>query len=84
MTQADKSGQERLAAALKPFGWTCGEDFWWRYHTDPWVFNLANAVERLTETLANEQRRYHELLTKVDPDLAAEFPREGWNDDPGR
>lgn len=41
--------EERMAAALEPFGWTCTETFWQRYHTDPWVFNLANAVERLTE-----------------------------------
>lgn len=37
-----------MAAALAPFGWTCGEDFWKRYHSDAWVFNLANAVERLS------------------------------------
>jgi hypothetical protein len=41
-----------MEAALKPFGWTCGQDFWQRYYTDPWVFNLANAVERLTALLS--------------------------------
>lgn len=45
-------GGDRLAAALKPFGWTCTEDFWRRYYSDPWVFNLANAVERLTDEVA--------------------------------
>jgi hypothetical protein len=40
--------EQRLADALAPFGWTCTEDFWQRYYSDPWVFNLANAVERLT------------------------------------
>lgn len=45
--------EERLEDALRPFGWTCGTDFWQRYHTDPWVFNLANAVERLTQLLAD-------------------------------
>lgn len=42
-------GEQKMAAALKPFGWTCGPEFWDRYYTDPWVFNLANAVQRLTE-----------------------------------
>lgn len=40
-------GEQRLAKALAPFGWTCTDEFWQRYYTDPWVFNLANAVERL-------------------------------------
>jgi hypothetical protein len=43
-----RDGEERMAAALAPFGWTCTEDFWQRYYSDPWVFNLANAVERLS------------------------------------
>jgi hypothetical protein len=38
-----------LAAALKPFGWTCDKHFWRRFYSDPWVFHLANAVEKLTE-----------------------------------
>jgi hypothetical protein len=37
-----------IAEALQPFGWTCGDEFERRYYTDPWVFNLANAVQRLT------------------------------------
>jgi hypothetical protein len=45
------TGEEKLAAALRPFGWTCGPEFWRRYYSDPWVFNLANAVERLTDQL---------------------------------
>lgn len=40
--------EAQLAAALRPFGWTCGPEFWKRYYTDPWVFNLANAVQRLS------------------------------------
>lgn len=44
-----------MAAALKPFGWTCTADFWQRYYSDPWVFNLANAVERLTEQISDLQ-----------------------------
>jgi hypothetical protein len=47
--------ERRMADALAPFGWTCGPDFWQRYYTDPWVFNLANAVERLTDQLAWEK-----------------------------
>lgn len=46
--RAFSDGEETMAAALKPFGWTCTEEFWERYYTDPWVFNLANAVERLS------------------------------------
>lgn len=44
-------GEDRLAAALAPFGWTCGPEFWQRYYSDPWVFNLANAVQALSEHL---------------------------------
>ena len=44
--------ERTMTAALAPFGWTCGPDFWRRYYTDPWVFNLANAIERLTEQLS--------------------------------
>jgi len=39
---------EKMEAALRPFGWECGPEFWTRYYSDPWVFNLANAVEHLT------------------------------------
>lgn len=46
------AGETKLAAALAPFGWTCSKEFWQRYYTDPWVFNLANAVERLTDAVA--------------------------------
>lgn len=45
-----------MAAALAPFGWTCEPVFWQRYYTDPWVFNLANAVERLTAQVADLHR----------------------------
>jgi hypothetical protein len=43
------AAEQRMEDALRPFGWTCGHDFWRRYYSDPWVFNLANAVERLGE-----------------------------------
>lgn len=43
-----EDGEQKIASALAPFGWTCTEDFWQRYYSDPWVFNLATAVERLT------------------------------------
>ena len=39
--------EAEIAAALRPFGWTCGPDFWQRYHSDPWVFSLTNAVVSL-------------------------------------
>ena len=47
-TTRKKTNEARMAAALRPFGWTCGPDFWRRYYADPWVFNLANAVEHLS------------------------------------
>lgn len=34
----------------------CTDEFWQRYYTDPWVFNLANAVERLTQRVAELER----------------------------
>ena len=52
------SDEQTMAAALAPFGWTCSPDFWDRYYTDPWVFNLANAVERLTERVQQLQAEH--------------------------
>lgn len=46
------TNEESLTAALKRFGWEGGPEFFRRYYSDPWVFNLANAVERLTEERA--------------------------------
>lgn len=46
------STEASMKAALAPFGWTCGPDFWPRYYTDRWIFNLANAVEVLTARLS--------------------------------
>jgi hypothetical protein len=43
----ERNGEERIVAALRPFGWVCGPEFWRRYYSDPWIFNLVNAVERL-------------------------------------
>lgn len=51
MAEVEQKAQERMEAALRPFGWTMGGEFWRRYYTDPWVFNLANAVQRLSEQL---------------------------------
>lgn len=56
-TRVPDENEDRLEAALKPFGWACGPEFWKRYYTDPWVFNLANAVARLSEQLDNAQLR---------------------------
>jgi hypothetical protein len=51
------NAEERMTAALRPFGWTCGSEFWRRYRSDPWVFNLANAVEKLSVALEEAQLR---------------------------
>jgi hypothetical protein len=74
MAEQIKSADEaRMEAALKPFGWTCGPDFWRRYHTDAWVFNLANAVERLSSEVDR---------LEAQPKLAADFPEEWEPDEP--
>lgn len=44
---SDPSSEEAVRSALEPFGWTLGPEFWDRYHSDPWVFNLVNAAARL-------------------------------------
>jgi len=49
--------EQKMAAALAPFGWTRSPAFWQRYHNDTWVFNLANAVERLTDELNSKGAR---------------------------
>jgi hypothetical protein len=53
---SEPSTEASLAAALAPFGWTCGPEFWQRYYSDPWVFNLANAVERLAASESARER----------------------------
>lgn len=50
-----ETNEQTMAAALRPFGWQCAPEFWLRYYSDPWVFSLANAVERLTEQLAKAE-----------------------------
>ena len=55
-TTVEATGEERLAAALAPFGWTCTDAFWQRYYSDAWVFNLANAVERLSAAALPDPR----------------------------
>jgi len=67
------AGEAQLAAALEPYGWTCTEEFWFRYYTDRWVFTLANAVEDLTRRLADAEAD--------DDRLAAELNRHGYGDD---
>lgn len=44
-----------MEEALARFGLTCGPRFWRAYHTNSWVFNLANIVKKLTEE--NEKLR---------------------------
>jgi hypothetical protein len=53
--------QERLTAAFAPFGWTPSPPFWRYYHTNVWVFNLANAVVRLTAALGEAQAENERL-----------------------
>ena len=61
--------ETRLEDALRPFGWTCSDDFWRRYYTDPWVFNLANAVERLTIRLATAEAELERVRRERDEAL---------------
>lgn len=51
--------EQKLANVLRPFGWTCSDNFWDRYYRDPWVFNLANALERVVD-------RNHELEVEIE------------------
>lgn len=60
-------GERRMADALADFGWTCGPDFWSRYYSDPWVFNLANAVEQLSIRLNAADSLLRSKSTKGDP-----------------
>ena len=55
--------EKTMEAALEPFGWTCGPDFWHRYYTDSWVFHLANAVERLTERVAELEAEKRKVVS---------------------
>lgn len=68
----ERSGDEwmqRIAAALAPFGWTCTDEFWQRYDSDAWVFNLVNAVERLHRLTEDrppqDQTALHQTLTEI-------------------
>jgi hypothetical protein len=57
-----------MEEALARFGWTCSDEFWRRYHSDPWVFHLANAVERLhqeNERLQQNAGERHSRLTEI-------------------
>jgi hypothetical protein len=57
-------------AELRRFGWTLGPDFERRYHTDPWVFNLANAVE----AVAGERECLLDTLEKLEVELGKDRP----------
>lgn len=59
-----------IERALKPFGWTCGPEFWDRYYTDTWVFHLANAIERQRRELDELLSAARDLLVALDEDLA--------------
>jgi hypothetical protein len=75
----EPTSEETMAAALRPFGWECGPEFFRRYYTDPWVFNLANAVERLTERVHYlEAERVRYLDQPTDDRHIIDFRNDGW------
>lgn len=51
MPELINSEEKEIYHALKPFGWACTEEFWVRYYSDPWVFNLVNSIVHLTRRL---------------------------------
>lgn len=54
--------EQRIARQLASFGWTFTEEFWQRYHSDAWVFNLTNALERLHRSTEGDPTSvYHEV-----------------------
>lgn len=70
MTDTDdpSNSTSRIEAALKPWGWTCGDDFWWRYHTDGWVFNLVNALTRTTAEVERLRAKLDEAQPRTSED----------------
>lgn len=50
--------REDLKEVLRSYGWSPTHEFLVKYHNDPWVFNLANALLR-------EHRKYDSLAKKV-------------------
>lgn len=45
--------EESITKALTSFGLDTGTAFWHKYHTDPWVFVLANIVAGLHDQVEN-------------------------------
>jgi hypothetical protein len=76
------TSMKNIAAALAPFGWTCGTDFEKRYHEDAWVFNLANAVGHLRAELVRvetENEKLREAISRFcsrSPHCDAGLPKE--------
>jgi hypothetical protein len=60
-----------MTAALARFGWECGPEFWKRYDADPWVYHLANAVERLTAEIERLRAQQGPVSDDVIRDLVA-------------
>ena len=60
--------ESTLVAALKQFGWEGGPEFFRRYYSDPWVFNLANAVERLTAEVARLRGVVNRVRDAITPE----------------
>lgn len=44
LEQSEYEDAQDMEDMLETFGWTASEEFWKKYDTDPWVFNLANAL----------------------------------------
>jgi hypothetical protein len=76
--------EAKMAAALQPFGWTCGPEFWRRYYTDTWVFNLANAVERLSVNQLSDADRAVLDAANDEADAEEAYLSAGWDDEQKR
>ena len=69
-------GEQKLADILKQFGWECGPKFWERYYADPWVFNLANAVERLADEVDKVSDQLEKVMDTISVDYEGMFPED--------
>jgi hypothetical protein len=58
----DPTGEQAIRDALTPYGWTLGPEFWDRYHSDPWVFNLTNAAARMWSRIQELENNYNPRL----------------------
>lgn len=66
---APRATSNALDAVLRRFGWDAGDEFQARYVQDPWVFNLANALERLAGEVVALTTERDEIETRLQEDL---------------